>query len=39
MGDPIPLLEELIKIDSSTKAGANEAIAYCEQWLTDQASP
>ena len=22
MGDPIPLLEELIKIDSSTKAGA-----------------
>ena len=39
MGDPIPLLEELIKIDSSTKAGANEAIAYCEQWLTDQGLP
>lgn len=39
MGDPIPLLKELIKIDSSTKAGANEAIAYCEQWLTDQGLP
>lgn len=39
MGDPIPLLEELIKIDSSTKAGANEAIAYCEQWLTDKGLP
>ena len=39
MGDPIPLLEELIKIDSSTKAGVNEAIAYCEQWLTDQGLP
>lgn len=39
MGDPISLLEELIKIDSSTKAGANEAIAYCEQWLTDQGLP
>ncbi|WP_332694354.1 M20 family metallopeptidase [Halalkalibacter lacteus] len=36
MGDPIPLLEELIKIDSSTKAGANEAVAYCEKWLKDQ---
>lgn len=39
MCDPIPLLEELIKIDSSTKAGANEAIAYCEQWLTNQDVP
>ncbi|MBY0148985.1 M20 family metallopeptidase [Neobacillus niacini] len=39
MGDPIPLLEELIKINSSTKAGANKAIAYCEQWLTDQGLP
>lgn len=36
MGDPIPLLEELIKIDSSTKSGANEVIAFCEQWLTEQ---
>ncbi|RDW18860.1 M20 family metallopeptidase [Oceanobacillus chungangensis] len=39
MGDATRLLEELIKIDSSTKAGANEAIAYCEQWLTDQGLP
>jgi len=39
MGNPTPLLEELIKIDSSTKAGANEAIAYCEHWLTDQGLP
>ncbi|MDL4841981.1 M20 family metallopeptidase [Aquibacillus rhizosphaerae] len=33
MGDPITLLEELIKIDSSNKAGANSAIDYCKQWL------
>lgn len=39
MGDPTHLLKELIKIDSSTKAGANEAIAYCEQWLIDQGLP
>lgn len=39
MGDPTLLLEELIKIESSTKAGANEAIAYCEQWLADQGLP
>lgn len=39
MHDPIPLLEELIKIDSSTKTGANKAIAYCEQWLTEQGVP
>ncbi|AXI08085.1 succinyl-diaminopimelate desuccinylase [Oceanobacillus zhaokaii] len=39
MSDPIPLLEELIKIDSSTKAGANKAISYCEQWLTDHGLP
>ncbi|WP_018923525.1 M20 family metallopeptidase [Salsuginibacillus kocurii] len=36
MRNPIPLLEELIKIDSSTKEGANEAIAYCEEWLEEQ---
>ncbi|WP_338471538.1 ArgE/DapE family deacylase [Niallia sp. XMNu-256] len=35
----IPLLEALIKIDSSTKEGANEAIAFCEQWLIDQGLP
>jgi succinyl-diaminopimelate desuccinylase len=39
MVDPTLLLEELIKIDSSTKTGANEAIAYCEQWLTDRGLP
>ncbi|MBP3953031.1 M20 family metallopeptidase [Bacillus suaedae] len=33
MSDPINLLEELIKIDSSTQEGANDAIAYCKQWL------
>ncbi|MCE7791126.1 M20/M25/M40 family metallo-hydrolase [Salipaludibacillus sp. CUR1] len=36
MGDPIPLLEDLIKIDSSTKDGANEAVNYCEKWLADR---
>ncbi|WP_227937944.1 M20 family metallopeptidase [Alkalihalobacillus deserti] len=36
MGDPIPLLENLIKIDSSKKAGANDAVDYCEKWLEDQ---
>ena len=39
MGDPTHLLEELIKIDSFTKSGANQAIAYCEQWLIDQGLP
>ena len=39
MGNPTHLLEELIKIDSSTKTGANEAIAYCEQWLKDRGLP
>lgn len=38
-GGSTHLLEELIKIDSSTKSGANEAIAYCEQWLIDQGLP
>lgn len=36
MGDPIPLLEELIKIDSSTKEGTKKGIAYCEKWLKDR---
>lgn len=39
MDNLTPLLEELIKIDSSTKAGANEAVAYCEKWLRDQGLP
>jgi succinyl-diaminopimelate desuccinylase len=39
MDNLTPLLEELIKIDSSTKAGANEAVAYCEQWLREQGLP
>lgn len=39
MGNPTHLLEELIKIDSSTKTGANEAIAYCEQWLKKRGLP
>jgi succinyl-diaminopimelate desuccinylase len=39
MGDTIDLLEELIKIDSSTKSGANAAIAYCEQWLSTRGLP
>lgn len=30
------LLKDLIKIDSSTKASANEAILYCEKWLKDE---
>lgn len=33
------LLKELILIDSSTKAGANKAIEYCNQWLKEQALP
>lgn len=33
MGNLISLIEDLIRIDSSTKQGANEAIAYCENWL------
>lgn len=33
MGDPIPLLEALIKIDSSTKEGVNEAMDFCAGWL------
>jgi succinyl-diaminopimelate desuccinylase len=29
----IVLLNELIKIDSSTKSGANQAIQFCSEWL------
>ncbi|SFE28387.1 succinyl-diaminopimelate desuccinylase [Lentibacillus persicus] len=36
MGDPIPLLEKLIEIDSSTKEGANEAIDFCGEWLENR---
>ncbi|WP_087973276.1 M20 family metallopeptidase [Oceanobacillus rekensis] len=36
MGDPIPLLEKLIEIDSSNKTGANEAIDYCAEWLENR---
>ncbi|MCR6097704.1 M20/M25/M40 family metallo-hydrolase [Salipaludibacillus agaradhaerens] len=36
MGESITLLKELIKIDSSTKAGANEAVAYCHRWLENR---
>ncbi|SEA02508.1 succinyl-diaminopimelate desuccinylase [Thalassobacillus cyri] len=39
MGDVTPLLEELIKIDSSTKAGVNKAVDFCEGWLKDQGLP
>ncbi|GIO22201.1 M20 family metallopeptidase [Oceanobacillus sp. J11TS1] len=39
MGDPIPLVEQLIRIDSSTKAGANKAIDYCEEWLENRGLP
>ncbi|WP_163583077.1 M20 family metallopeptidase [Gracilibacillus saliphilus] len=30
------LLNELIKIDSSTKSGANQAIEFCSNWLKQQ---
>ncbi|MGJ9382200.1 M20 family metallopeptidase [Salipaludibacillus sp. CF4.18] len=36
MGDPIPLLEDLIKIDSSGKTGANKAVDYCAKWLMNR---
>ena len=36
MGDPIPLLEKLIEIDSSEKPGINKAMDYCEAWLKDR---
>ncbi len=39
MANAIHLLTELIKFDSSTKSGVNEAIAYCEQWLMEQGLP
>ncbi|KOO42912.1 M20 family metallopeptidase [Priestia koreensis] len=33
MVDAISLLKELVKIDSSTKELANEAVHFCEKWL------
>ncbi|RLL42153.1 M20 family peptidase [Oceanobacillus piezotolerans] len=36
MNDVIQLLKELVKIDSSTKEGANQAIDYCAGWLEDK---
>lgn len=30
------LLNDLIKIDSSTKSGANQAIQFCSEWLQQQ---
>lgn len=36
MGDPIPLLEDLIEIDSSHKQGINKAMNYCEEWLQER---
>ena len=39
MGDPIPLLEKLIEIDSSEKPGINKAMDYCEAWLKDRGLP
>jgi succinyl-diaminopimelate desuccinylase len=39
MDSAINLLEDLIKIDSSTKPGIHEAMAYCEQWLKERDIP
>jgi succinyl-diaminopimelate desuccinylase len=36
MGNPIPLLEKLIEIDSSEKPGINKAMDYCEAWLKER---
>ncbi|MFA1822327.1 M20 family metallopeptidase [Virgibacillus oceani] len=36
MGDPIPLMEKLIEIDSSKKPGINKAMDYCEERLKDR---
>lgn len=33
--DSVSLLKELIKIDSSTREGANEAIVYCANYLNE----
>ncbi|WP_078592886.1 M20 family metallopeptidase [Evansella clarkii] len=39
MVDTISLLEEMIKIDSSTKEGANEAVEFCGNWLEKHGMP
>ncbi|SDN76527.1 M20 family metallopeptidase [Alkalicoccus daliensis] len=36
MVNPIPLLEELIEQDSSTKEGVIEIVNYCETWLKER---
>ncbi|UTR12760.1 M20/M25/M40 family metallo-hydrolase [Evansella sp. LMS18] len=36
MNDPVPLTEELIRINSTTKEGANEAVDYCAKWLEER---
>jgi succinyl-diaminopimelate desuccinylase len=33
MVNPIPLLEELVKIDSSTKSGVNKIMDFSKEWL------
>jgi succinyl-diaminopimelate desuccinylase len=32
----LKLLETLVAMDSSNKEGANQAVSYCANWLTDQ---
>ncbi|SDJ02549.1 M20 family metallopeptidase [Alteribacillus bidgolensis] len=39
MSDTEKLLKDLIKIDSSTMEGANRAVAFCENWLTERGLP
>ncbi|WP_147805147.1 M20 family metallopeptidase [Alkalicoccus halolimnae] len=35
MATSTPLLEEMIKIDSSSKEGVEEIVDYCEKWLME----
>ncbi len=39
MDNFVHILKDLIKIDSSTKAGANQAIEYCADWLRQRDLP
>ncbi len=39
MDNFVHILKDLIKIDSSTKAGANQAIQYCADWLRQRDLP
>ncbi|MFB4163961.1 M20/M25/M40 family metallo-hydrolase [Alteribacillus sp. JSM 102045] len=39
MSDTEKLLKDLIKIDSSTMEGANQAVAFCENRLTERGLP